>query len=101
MAGNHFEFGFFRGLEGFTAFPGVFGGRYDPEVALGVTHDPVFRTGAVHEKGCLATGCGNHLPFLQSNRRVTSDPESWEIVEAKVPAGQETLRTGRHQECRV
>ena len=99
MAGDRFEFGFFRGLEGLTTFPGVFDGRYDPEVTLGVTHDPVLRTSAIHEDSCHAAGCGNHLPFPLGSRRVTSDPEPWEIVEAKVPASQETLRDGDCTEC--
>ena len=64
VAGNRFEFGVVRGLEWTSAFPGIFDGSDDPEAALGIAHDPMFGTGAIHEQGCLAVGCGDHRSSL-------------------------------------
>lgn len=70
MSGNCFELGFFRRLERAAAFPGIFHGWDDPEVAVGIAHDPVFRAGAVHEQGCHAAGRGDQFSFLLVDRRI-------------------------------
>src|SRR5262249_15256594 len=74
---NHFEIGFFSGLKGSTRIPGILNGRHDPEIALGITHDPVFRTRAIHEDGCHAVGSGNHLKFLQSAHPAEASLSLW------------------------
>src|SRR5262245_27917454 len=54
VPGNRLEFGFFGRLEGFAALPGVVSGRDDPEVAVGVSNDPVVRAGPIDVEGYLA-----------------------------------------------
>ena len=51
MAGNGFQVSVFARVERTPLFPGVIGWRNDPEIALWITHDPVFCAGAVHEDG--------------------------------------------------
>jgi len=67
MTGDRLQIIVLRRAERFATFPGVLDRPYDPEIALGITDDPVLRAGAVHEDGYLAAGRGAHCSSLLVN----------------------------------
>src|SRR5262245_1151751 len=88
MPGHGLQFRSLGRGERLALVPGVVGGRYAPEVALRVAHDPLL-TGLVHVEGHDALACREHPSpsFSGSSRRFTFlDPSIPVTLSAALPA---------------
>src|SRR5262245_19928119 len=69
MSRNRVKYGLYGRVERLALIPGVFDGRNDPEVAVGIPHNPLLGN-LVHKQGCRFPSCLDTL----SPRQSTPDP---------------------------